>query len=107
MDRSQPLVAGCHTAFSALLQMLKKESNHVRRDIDHRDLVDLFPCVLSDEWDQQTNGAPIAALRVPRQVALGHQVFKKETPYPRPKERISHLLPSGVAYRSKRTLASC
>jgi hypothetical protein len=82
--------------------MLKKESHHVRRDIDHRDLVNLFPYVLSNKGNQQTTGVPVAALRIPGQIALGHQIFNKERRTHGPRRLVSVIaaLRCGVTFEA-------
>jgi hypothetical protein len=65
-----------------LFQILQEESNQVRRNIDHCELVDFFSRISGNEWKQQAKRVPVTPLRVSGQISFAHQILKKKTPDP-------------------------
>ena len=82
MNRGQPLVASGNRTLPRLFQVGQEAPHQVRRQIDHVKSIDGSIQFVGNERNQQRKGITVAALRVTCEIALRHQVFEQEAPYP-------------------------
>ena len=81
-NRSQALIAGLHGAAAVFLDMGEELQHAPGREVVHRKPVDRLAGLGAHERQQESEGVPIALLRVPGEVALGDNVFGQEAPQP-------------------------
>src|SRR5438046_8294915 len=83
VDHCKPLVACRHTAPADLLQMLEELSHVFGSEMIDINLIDFLVGFAGDERDKQSQRIAITSLRIPRQIALAHQMLEKKAPHPR------------------------
>src|SRR3954447_6943130 len=82
MNSGQALIAGANPTSSGVFQVGKKQPYVLCAYIGDREPIDGFAQLSSDEWDQQGEGVPVAALSVPGQIPFTDQMLQEETTNP-------------------------
>src|SRR5712692_2687579 len=82
VDRRQSLVARPYAASSALLDVPKKATHHVRRHLSDDELVDGPLVRIGHKRNQEAQRVAIAVLRVAREIALDDEVLDQKAADP-------------------------
>src|SRR5258708_29000723 len=82
VDHGQSLIARRDAATTRLLQVLKEQSHLLGCDIADGKLIDVFVKFGGDEWKHQGQRVTVTSLRIAREVAFTHQMFKEKAAHP-------------------------